>query len=257
MNTNHILIDDKELCIPPLGFLNTASICYFNSLVQCLLSSTHFLQFIIDTKEKENGFFYQFLEFIIQNKWDTIFTTRLLQKYNMIQPNQSASEYFIFLVDLLKLEPIFECRYKLDTVCTSCEYKKEIHDKSYNILINNDFSEFFQYKETIDGVKCDGCKQPCTIIRSHTILGLPPIIAISFNKYFSKRKINYPISFRTDEINYRLIGTIEHSGVLGGGHYIARVFRNEKYYVADDSRVYEIQNIDVSENTYMIFYERV
>ena len=43
---NPVTIQDKILEIPPIGFNNTGAICYFNSLIQCLLSSKNFLIFI-------------------------------------------------------------------------------------------------------------------------------------------------------------------------------------------------------------------
>lgn len=48
----------SDLVIPPLGFINTASICYFNSLIQSLLSCPSFLSFIC--KERTDSIFLFF-----------------------------------------------------------------------------------------------------------------------------------------------------------------------------------------------------
>jgi ubiquitin C-terminal hydrolase len=258
-----IIINDKELEIPPLGFNNTGSICYFNSLIQCLLSSKNFLEFILE--DKEEPMFTEFLKNITNDTWDMVFTTRLLQKHNIVQGNQSSSEYFIFLVDLLKLENIFECHHKILSICKSCGYKKESKDITYCTFINDDIKEFFKYEDSVDNVLCDNCKLKSTLERQRIINGIPPVIVMSFNKYFGKKMIPYPPYFNNNDVEYKLIGTVEHFGILGGGHYIARIKRNNKYYIADDSRLMEINQRDDNDDnklhpiseTYMVFYERV
>jgi ubiquitin C-terminal hydrolase len=250
-----IIIDNKILEVPPLGFHNTGSICYFNSLIQCLLSSKNFLKFIL--YDKNDPLFSEFLYNIVNDTWDMTFTTKILQKYNIVQGNQSSSEYFTFMVDLMKLENIFECHHKIINVCQNCGNKKESKDISYNTLINENILEFFKYNEKIDNVNCDNCKTKSTIEQNKIIYGLPPVIVLSFNKYFGKKIINYPELFNNGEVEYRLIGTVEHYGVLGAGHYISRFKRNGKFNLADDSRVNEIKSINSIQETYMVFYERI
>jgi len=250
-----LFIEEKELVIPPLGFHNTGSICYFNSLIQCLLSSNNFLKFIL--YDKEDSMFEEFLRNVTNDSWDMVFTTRLLQKYNIVQGNQSSSEYFIILVDLLKLENIFECHHIIKSICRNCGNSKQSKDISYCTLINDNIKEFFKFDDSVDNVVCDNCKIRSTLDRQKIIYGIPPVIVLSFNKYFGKRNISYPPYFSNEDVEYKLIGTVEHFGVLGAGHYISRVNRNGKYYIADDSRVSDISDIDPKEETYMAFYERI
>lgn len=250
-----VKIDKKPLIIPPLGFNNTGSICYFNSLMQCLLSSKNFLRTIIDYKP--NDFIKFFLNLITENKWDLIFTTRLLAYYNMIQPNQSCSEYFVLFVDILKLDELFEIVHKITTTCKNCENTSEREDKSVNVLINNNIMEFFESSEEIEGYNCDKCKTKSTIIQQRKIHILSPIIAISMNKYFDKKLLQYPEIFDIYSAKYRLIGTIEHTGNLNAGHYVSRVFRDGKYYSMNDTHVSEINQLNPLDETYMLFYERI
>lgn len=250
-----IRIDDRPLTIPHMGFTNTGSICYFNALVQCLLSSNVFLRYVIH--KQKHPFFLEFFRSIVNDQWDTIFTTRLLQLYNMVAPNQSSSEYFVFLVDLLHLEPIFEITHKFEMKCTGCGFVKFSKDTTYNPMIDQSFIEFFKTGEQLDHVKCDGCHTHQTMVRTRTIEGIPPVLAFSLNKYFAKRDISYPTLFRIDDTQYRLIGTIEHYGVLGAGHYVARYIRNGEAALADDARCTSLPSIEPTSNTYMVFYERV
>ena len=95
----------NELIIPPLGFMNTASICYFNSLIQSLLSCSSFLSFIC--KDQQDSIFYLFFKFIVfEQKWDPYFTTKLLHSMNTFEPNQSSSEYFLKLCDFFKMDDL-------------------------------------------------------------------------------------------------------------------------------------------------------
>lgn len=250
-----IKIDEKELIIPPLGFTNTGGVCYFNALLQCLLSSKNFLRFLLFDKPHE--LLKQFCSFITENKWDSIFSTRLLQSFNMVEANQSCSEYFTFLVDILGLEPIFQYHYKDIIKCKNCGNTKEKSDKSINVLISEDFMEFFQFFEEIDGYNCDYCKIKTSVEKKKIIQGLPPIIAMSFNKYFGKKMIEYPPNFKIGSVEYILIGCVEHSGHLGGGHYVCRTLRNEKCYIINDNTVNSIEDLRPIQETYMVFYERI
>lgn len=253
--SNPLTIKNKVLEIPPIGFNNTGSICYFNSLIQCLLSSKNFLQFILN--DKKDPMFTEFLENITNDSWDMVFTTRLLQQHNIVQGNQSSSEYFIFLVDLLKLENIFECHHKIMSECLNCGFYKESKDISYCTLINDNIKEFFTYDEQVENVKCDRCNVKSNQNRRKVIYGIPPIIVLSFNKYFGKKLTDYPSSFSNNEVEYKLVGSVEHFGVLGAGHYVSRINRNDNLYLADDSRVSEINDFSPRPETYMVFYERV
>jgi ubiquitin C-terminal hydrolase len=250
--------ESNKLIIPPYGFKNTGAICYFNALVQCLLSSRKFLNFIVDHTNKYN-LFQEFLYNISQDRWDVLFTTRLLYLCDMVNSNQSSSEYFIKLIDLLKLEPLFEAKYNDHILCTNCNHSVNKQDISYNMLVNDDFSEFFEFSEEIEQFNCEHCKEKTKIVKRKTLSGLSDITAICLNKYFGKKMLYYPQEFLFLNNRYRLIGTVEHIGTLNGGHYISRFRRNGKCYLADDFNVMPTneEEIPAVSETYIIFYEKV
>ena len=249
---NQIVIGDKVLVVPPLGFQNSGAICYFNSLIQCLISSKHFLYAMLSDK---CPIFKDFLINITNDRWDMLFTTNLLRQYNIIQGNQSSSEYFLMLIDLLKLENLFECEHRIITTCDNCKQTKESTDISYNILIDNNIEEFFKSEEKVEQVNCDFCHVKSNMERKKLINKMPPIIGISFNKYFGKKHIPYPVAIKSPDFEYSLIGTVEHMGMLGAGHYTSRFMRNGECYLADDSNTRQISELNPVPETYMIFYE--
>ncbi len=257
---------DKKLIIPSLGFQNTGAICYFNSLMQCILSSTHFLRFILNDNKDHR--FLSFFQSICNDLWNSTFTTELLHSIGNFQPNQSSSEYFLMVMDALKWDRLFECRHKMVKECRSCGHKNESVDISYNVLIDNSLEEFMKSECDLENVLCDGCKVKSSYRQQQFIHSLSPVIVISLNKYFGKKLTHYPSTLVFgDTATYNLIGTIEHFGGLQGGHYIARVRRFEThddgnhtigYYIIDDTKVIpiteEIFYKSVPE-TYMLFYE--
>lgn len=246
----------KELIIPTIGFQNTGSICYFNSLIQCLLSSEHFISYV-----SSHPIFYDFFKHISEDQWNATFTTSLLQSIGNFQPNQSSSEYFLYLLDYFKWEDLFECKHLIQTKCTECHHLKENTDVSYNPLIEKTFSEFVQFECELENVACDGCKRRTALNKKQTLHKLSNLIVLSLNKYFTKTLIEYPSVIQVGrDVKYRLIGTIEHLGVLGGGHYIARVRRGDEFYIVDDMRVTQISEDTFTKcvaETYMVFYERM
>lgn len=268
----NVYIDNKKLSIPPIGFRNTGAICYFNALIQCILSSKRFIKFVLES-EKEflslNGIFTEFFRHIVNDEWNVTFTTRLLIELNSFSPNQSSSEYFIMLLDKFKLEKLFECKYNIQMTCGQCGYSKMTKDITYNVLINQSFDEFFQSQTNLEHVLCDACKQKTLYIENRRLDELSDMVAVSFNKYFHKHLISYPLSFTLGNTTYKMIGAVDHFGVLNAGHYVARARRfdeseendknDEKYYLFDDERVAEMNEEVFSKTmaeTYMIFYEK-
>lgn len=260
-------IDHKKICIPPIGFKNTGAICYFNALIQCLLSSTRFIEFslTLDEKNHKNTVFIDFFRHIVNDMWNVMFTTKLLIELNGFNPNQSSSEYFIKIVDELMLEKLFECKYQIRMKCMKCGFEKVTTDVTYNVLVDKSFDELFHTESQLENVLCDGCKQKTLYSEERRLNDVSNMIVVSFNKYFGKHLISYPTSFKMNEHLYEMTGTVEHFGVLNAGHYVARTTRldadenRDKHYIFDDERVVEIDEDTFSKSmqeTYMIFYQK-
>jgi uncharacterized UBP type Zn finger protein len=246
----------SELVIPNLGFVNTGAICYFNSLVQSLLSCDSFLGFIC--KEKQDSIFYLFFKFIaVEKQWDSFFTSKLLHTIGGFEPNQSASEYFLKVCDFFKLDDLFKTNTETTTKCKNCGKENKIMDISVYTIIDNDLKEFCETVREVEGFNCDGCNQKVSVVITSQIKQISPIMVFTFNKYFEKKNIHYSKGFEIDNKKYRLLATIEHHGVLQGGHYFCRVFRNNEWLQIDDNNVSKLEDIQPTENTYMVFYERI
>ena len=241
----------NELIIPSFGFINTGSICYFNSLIQSLLSCSSFLSFIC--KERQDSIFYLFFKFIVfEQKWDPYFPTKLLHSMNTFEPNQSSSEYFLKLCDFLKMDDLFQTKTETVTICNECNHENKMVDISVYIMIDSDINECVETKRTIENYQCDSCKKKVNATIISKLTETSQIIIFTFNKYFQKNNVEYPLEFR----NYKLLSTIEHYGVLNAGHYFCRSIRNNSIFQFDDNNV-QPSSFEPTPNTYMIFYEKM
>jgi len=243
--------------IPSIGFNNTGAICYFNALIQSLLSSKSFIHFIC--QEKRESIFFLFFKFIAaEKKWDPFFTSKLLFEMKCFEPNQSSSEYFLKLCDYLNLDDLFKTKSETSTTCSECQNETKVVDISLYTVIDNDLNEFCETTRNIEDFKCDKCNKKVNAKIISKIKEISPIMAFSFNKYFEKKNIPYPKGFVVDgDKEYHLVSTIEHQGVLNAGHYFCRTIRNNEIVNINDMSVNKIDDIEPTPNTYMVFYERV
>jgi ubiquitin C-terminal hydrolase len=257
--------------LPAQGFENTGNICFFNALLQALLGSKNFQKHSAKVNGSFNKFYKDLLPKLICNgdqcflepqedrerRWDHFFTTKILQEMNAMDGNQSASEYFLKLVEFLNMDDIVLSDYLVKRRCLNCQNIVKSVDKTANCLINHSLTEFFESEDVIEDVLCDNCKVKTSMHQSRIIKTIPPLIVISLNKYYDKKCILYGQSFEINNHTYNLIGTVLHQGVLGAGHYLALVNRNGKNYLMDDNKVYEFQDEKRSfSETYMLVYEK-
>ena len=253
----------NQLVIPPLGFLNTGAICYFNSLVQSLLSCPIFLKTVYRNADgadlsKVDGqtIFALFFKYIVyERQWDQTFTSKLLHLMGGFQPNQSSSEYFLKLADYCKIDKLFESHTETTTTCMNCNHTNRTKDTTSFFMIDDNFNEFSASRRESDGFNCDACKQKVTVIIESKLVSVSPIMVFSFNKYFGKKNIFYPEKFTIDgDKTYILMSTIEHMGVLNAGHYFCRTIRNGDTFTIDDQRVTPLDKLEPLDSTYMVFY---
>jgi ubiquitin C-terminal hydrolase len=182
---------------------------------------------------------------------------------------ESVSEAFIIIINNInekKLSTLFTHRYKCVIVCKRCNYTSITIDNSMilNLFYMKEVNEkniLNHYSELID-YKCEKCGNTNCCNRIYSLSMLPEIIIGIFNIYYKKEKHNFPnlLTFPgkfEKEMKYKLIGQIEHSGSLNGGHYWARALRKDnKVYLLNDSGV-SLSKFEPTENTYMIIYHKI
>lgn len=252
----------------PAGLYNTGSICYFNSLLQVLISCTSLHTWSSKSKTELEDAFKLFID--NSETLDPMASTNLLSALRKKVPSfgngqESASEAFVFLlnsIDNAELNNLFTHRFRYTITCKRCSHKtKEVADTAIlcEIFDTNNFTEknLLCRKQVLNDYKCDNCNLTgATKISKLTML--PEILVCLFNVYYTKKNHNFPnmLEFpgsNNRKLKYLLVGQVEHSGSLNGGHYWSRAIRKDGIYLFNDNS-YSKSELIPTVNTYLVVY---
>ena len=178
---------------------------------------------------------------------------------------QDSHEFLIFLFDIIDedlkkhnntdLYKLFGIEFNVNYKCKikNCLNESEHVEKELflNLNVSDNLNESYRnYKEISKLVgdnmyMCEKCntKRPG---RKRITTNKWPNDLIIVLKRFSNNLIknnsdtDIPIEWRH---GYKLIGGILHSGSLSGGHYVYFGFKNDKWYLFNDSNISEISDI--------------
>jgi ubiquitin C-terminal hydrolase len=141
-----------------------------------------------------------------------------------------------------------------------------------------DCLENFAHEEVLDEANkafCPHCRDFVRAAKKMDLWTVPKLLVIQLKRFFSKgvyqRKLDLNVDY-PDELDltpfvkrqeggstFRLVAVVEHSGGLGGGHYVADVLHQPlmKWYRFSDDTIKTIKQSDAhSENGYVLFYEK-
>jgi ubiquitin C-terminal hydrolase len=193
---------------------------------------------------------------------------------------------------------VFTGMFTSEVKCTNCK-KFNINFETFNILelsltdsngnvfqnLDQCISRFCESEE-VENYKCDKCKTECKALKKMSIFQLPPKLIIQLKRFNSRSqnsqnmflkmiggKINDRINFPLENLSfqnaqnsikplndkYSLYATVNHSGGLNGGHYVAHCknLLDKKWYNFNDSTVSYVDNSDIVDGSaYILFYEK-
>jgi ubiquitin C-terminal hydrolase len=273
------------------GIYNIGNSCYLNSALQMLFNSDDFK---IITKGT-------IIENIINNYYNCLNYYNpseikiLVAKNNKLFNNtdqQDSYEFMIYLFDVLdkilsnnslsnnnslNIMSILYNKFGIQTTfnikCKMINCNKESNNISTELFlqlpITDDLSDSYRkYKmierlENDNAYSCINCKMKTTA-RRNTITSKWPdnliIVLKRFDHLMRKdnRKVNIPLNWRH---GYKLKGGIIHLGNYGGGHYIYYGEENNNWFIANDTNISSISNIEDFMNnngatSYMLYYNR-
>lgn len=273
---SHDLYDSKF--IPPAsGLRNTGVICYFNSLLQGLLSCSSLNKYIVEHKSKNKVMtsYREILDKSFNNKKYMDMSPKLWKSFIQVCQNkkfgkgqEDASEGLTLLLDSMdnpEIDRLFEHRYQVITNCLDCGNvcSKQI-DESFMIEIyeneikNRDLNQYISSHDVeIDGYKCKYCNSINTR-QIKKLSMLPEIIIILFKKYDKKWNYDFPKKLYFNSIDgkmtFGLVSQTEHSGGRNGGHYWSHSLRKDGVYNLNDTSCCKVNSFQKNNETYLLWY---
>jgi len=164
---------------------------------------------------------------------------------------------------------------KSSLTCSHCSYVSNVWDPFWDLSVPlpsgarnvEDCLEEFRKEETLDGSekpKCERCKERRRMKKKFDVEKAPRVLAIHLKRFgdslgYSRSKITRNIDFKQNfhlgSRSYELKAVCNHSGGVGGGHYIAYGKTDGGWYEYNDSHVSKISESHlVSPNAYLLFY---
>lgn len=265
---------DQSFAVEAFGLHNVGNSCYFNSLVQSLLSCPILRQFLLSVPK--NRVIDAFNAISTQSTRHVGDLLRALidaseGSSNTLHYNwqEDAHEGLVLLLDKMGegIEHLFNVRYNTTLVCATCG--KEEH-KAPDVAKCEVFVDYYDdevdlekyihnHCTTPEDYKCEKCEEIETTVCQKTLRRISTIVVLTLKKYHGKKHVNFPLDFTINggkiKLHYKIVAQIEHTGTMGGGHYYAKCLRADgKVYVCNDSSVAVADRFDPTPNTYMVFY---
>jgi ubiquitin C-terminal hydrolase len=266
------------------GLQNTGVICFFNSLIQGLISCPSFVKRVEEKAETDISKALSDFLMACKGKNINILTVVPILKQIAIKypffghQQEDASEGFDLLIDNMgtHVESIFTSKWRFDVYCDICKnmvsttndtMNRLIMEKSF-IPLYDDHDPFEAYMSAnmseFNDYKCDVCKGGNVRgMRVARLIKPPDVYVVSFNKFMGKWRVPYSetvrvrYGFKYDKsVTYTLVAVIRHFGSQERGHYNATVIRSNGTYKVDDTSVTP-EPFSTTDNDYILMYQRL
>lgn len=265
------------------GLVNTGVICYFNSLMQALISCRDFVAGAsgLDSARPVAKELIDFLSLAEEKAQRVMSVAPILGALRARVPTfgqgqEDVAEGFDLLIGQLgpAAEAAFRSEWRVDIYCLAC--RRFVSNKMETILrmgVERDymplwesagFSEFLSgYLTMVAEYKCPKCGEVTNAGKSHRLVRAPAVMVISLNKYHDKWMADAPIAglairYGLDRElgqEYELSAIVRHYGNREGGHYNAIVRRGPSVWLADDAHI-TASAMEPTRDDYMLFYSQ-
>jgi uncharacterized UBP type Zn finger protein len=266
-------------------FFNSGNNCYINSSLQVLLKLNHFnsdLMKIYDNIKDKNTLLHQYitlvkLYFNLNIEDETLlnphgFYKFIHNKLNFQTKQQDINEFFLLFFDFLEKEikqhfktfeinNYFNFNNEYSIICKKCQkvikrnekyLMMDIYIKKYEKTLQELIDEEHKNKK-LPGYKCDGCNKKNTCEKYNNFNNFKDFVFLYICSYNKRSKVPFNRDFKINNIiiinnvKFKPVCIINHSGSLGGGHYYNHLinFAGKWKYISDSNLSNNIQNLHI------------
>jgi len=249
------------------------AMCYFNSMIQALLSCSSFNEAMLRENIKSE-FILEYLKILKGSRSAKRLLELLVRKNNMLVFGQQDDMHLglgVFLDCLpARVQNMFKVKHRSYIECRNCKKKHEVaapHETAIIVDMVNTKEEMenviLGQNEILNDYKCEKCKST-GLIKKYSIARLSEILVVILNKtrpgikYFSPTLDFYSAPLERN-LHYKVIAQVEHLGSTSGGHYytIAQRIHSKTNKVItclfDDDQIH-FANFSPTPNTYIVLY---
>lgn len=277
--------------LPIVGLVNDASVCYLNSLLQCLMANEKFNK-KIKNGTKEIDSYINLLNKLVEHHKEinrpfkvnpTGFKKNIFTLSNLNHGQQEdADETLVHFLDHIgDNNKYFKNTIRTYTKCMKCGYFNNKDEEMYqlyldvpiysrDINLHNCLNDYIK-PDDLQDYKCDKCDEKNTTKKALLPINFGDNIVFVIKQYQRSYRRTPLVVQKTIEMGqylfnkdnklqkvvkeYELTGGIIHLGSMNSGHYRAVCKKNGDWYLFDDEHIEKLENLGELKNAYMLFYE--